>query len=90
MLDWPHNVNGPAGGGTPRDPAHNHNLAEVSVDTGKFSAPRATHPDVDERIRLDATAHLERTYSEHVEAARREAAPSYREEIRALMRAGKL
>jgi hypothetical protein len=31
-----------------------------------------------------------RTYSEHVEAARRDAAAEYREEIRALMRVGKL
>ena len=31
-----------------------------------------------------------RTYSETVEAARRESAPSYREEIRAFMRAGRL
>jgi hypothetical protein len=39
---------------------------------------------------LRAKRRTPRTYSEHVEAARRDAATEYREEIRALMRAGKL
>lgn len=42
------------------------------------------------RIRRDAAEHPERTYSEHVAAAREIAAESYREEIRAMMRAGTL
>ncbi len=37
--------------------------------------------DVDERIRLDAAAHPERRYSEHVAAAEEIAAESYRAEI---------
>ena len=51
------------------------------MDTTKFSAPRATTHDVDERIRLDAAAHPERRYSEYVAAAEEIAAESYRAEI---------
>ncbi len=65
-------------------------LEGVTVDERKSSARRGIHRDVDERIRFDAAAHPQRTPSEHVEAARRDAAESYREEIRRLMRAGKL
>lgn len=36
---------------------------------------------VHELIRRDAAAHPGRTYSEHVEAARRIAAPQYREDL---------
>ncbi len=39
-----------------------------------------------ELIRLDAAEHPERTYSEHVEAARRIAAVSYREDLRRIQR----
>ena len=44
----------------------------------EHSAPRT--PD-HELIRLDAAAHPERTYSEHVVAARRIAAETYREDL---------
>ncbi len=60
------------------------------MDTTKSNAPRVTNHDVDERIREDSAAHPERPYREHVEAAERIAAEEYREEIRALMRAGRL
>lgn len=57
----------------------------------KSSAPSATHRDeTAERIKRDAVAHPERTYSEHVAAAEEIAAVEYREEIRAMMRAGSL
>ncbi len=70
---------------TPRGPAHTD--SEVIVD--KVSVPSSKPSStVDEEIRKDAAAHPERSYSEHVEAARRIAAPSYREEIRRLMAAG--
>ena len=52
--------------------------------------PRTTHEDDTTRIREEAAEHPERTPSEHVEAAERIAAEEYREEIRALMRAGRL
>ncbi len=52
--------------------------------------PRTTHEDDTIRIREDAAAHPERTYREHVEAAERIASESYCEEIRALVRAGRL
>lgn len=48
------------------------------MDRIKDSAPRVP---VHELIRLDAAAHPERTHSEHVEAARRIAAPQYREDL---------
>ncbi len=54
----------------------------------KVSVPKRT--TVDEEIRKDAAEHPERSYREHIEAARRIAAPSYREEIRRLMVAGTL
>ncbi len=41
-----------------------------------------------ELIRRDAAAHPERTYSEHVEAAREIAAKSYREDLRRIQRPG--
>ncbi len=44
----------------------------------EHSAPRT--PD-HELIRLDAAAHPERTYSEHVEAARRIVAETYRDDL---------
>ncbi len=43
-----------------------------------------------EAILRDAQEHPERSYREHVEAARTIAAPSYREEVRRLMAAGTL
>lgn len=46
--------------------------------------------EADEAIRLDAAAHPERTYSEHVAAAEEIAALEYRREIRAMMKAGTL
>ncbi len=49
------------------------------MDKGKDSAPRL--PD-HERIRRDAAAHPERTYSEHVQAARVIAGETYREDLR--------
>jgi hypothetical protein len=54
---------------------------EVTVDISKDTAPR---PTIDERIREDAAAHPGRTYREHVEAAERIAAESYRAETRRL------
>jgi hypothetical protein len=53
------------------------------MDTRKDSATRtgrsvSTH----ERIRLDAAAHPERSYNEHVEAARAIAGEQYREGLR--------
>lgn len=49
------------------------------MDTSKRTATRV--PD-HELIRLDAAAHPERTYSQHVEAARSIAGRTYREELR--------
>ncbi len=57
------------------------------MDTIKRTAPKL--PD-HELIRLDAAAHLERTYREHVAAAEEAAAAEYRAEIRAMMKAGTL
>jgi hypothetical protein len=51
---------------------------------------RIAHATVDEAIRLDAAAHPERTYREHIEAAEEIAAVEYRAEIRAMMKAGAL
>ncbi len=50
------------------------------MDTRKDNAPRSGAPD-HELIRLDAAAHPERTYSEHVEAAREIAGRTYREDL---------
>lgn len=58
--------------------------------TSKSLAHSGTEVTVDEAIRLDATAHPERTYSEHVAAAEEIAANEYRREIRAMMKAGNL
>ncbi len=49
----------------------------------EHSAPRL--PD-HEKIRLDAAAHPERTYSEHVQAAREIAGETYREDLRRILR----
>ena len=49
------------------------------MDALKSSSPRV--PD-HELIRLDAAAHPERTYSEHVEAAREIAGRTYVEDLR--------
>lgn len=49
-----------------------------------------TEVTVEEAIRLDAAAHSERTYSEHVAAAEEIAAEEYRREIRTMMKAGAL
>lgn len=57
------------------------------MDT-KSLAQSSTGVTVDERIRLNAAAHPERTYSEHVAAAQEIAAESYREEVRHMMKAG--
>lgn len=46
----------------------------------KYEAARCRVPD-HEMIRRDAAAHPERTYSEHVEAARRMAAQTYRDDL---------
>lgn len=58
--------------------------------TSKSLAHSGTEITVDEAIRLDAAAHPERTYSEHVAAAEETAAVEYRREIQAMMRAGTL
>ncbi len=49
------------------------------MDTTKDTAPRV--PD-HERIRLDAAANPQRSYREHVEAARRVAGRTYVEDLR--------
>jgi hypothetical protein len=49
------------------------------VDTTKDTAPRV--PD-HERIRLDAAAHPERSYREHIEAARAILGEQYLEDLR--------
>jgi hypothetical protein len=46
--------------------------------TSVATDPRPDH----ERIRLDAAAHPERSYREHVEAAREIAGRTYREDLR--------
>ena len=55
------------------------------MDTRKDNAPCV--PD-HELIRLDAAAHPERTYSEHVEAARAIAGRTYVEDLRRIQRRG--
>ena len=57
------------------------------MDTNRVTHPR---PTVDERIRIDAAAHPERTPSEHIRAAERIAAAEYRAEIRRMMDVGTL
>ena len=58
------------------------------MDAPKSSAPArptedpATRLPDHELIRLDAAAHPERTYSEHVQAAREIAGRTYREDLR--------
>lgn len=49
------------------------------MDTSKRTAPRV--PD-HELIRLDAAAHPERSYLEHIEAARTIAGRTYAEDLR--------
>ncbi len=49
------------------------------MDTTKDTAPRV--PD-HERIRLDAAAHPERSYREHIEAARAILGEQYLEDLR--------
>ena len=53
------------------------------MDKEKDTAPRV--PD-HELIRLEAAAHPERTYSEHVEAARAIAGLTYVEDLRRIQR----
>ncbi len=54
-----------------------------SLSTGKGN-PKTEGRSVPthERIRLDAAAHPERSYSEHIEAARDIAGEQYREDLR--------
>lgn len=54
----------------------------------KVSVPKRT--TTDEEIRLEAAAHPERTYSDHVVAAERIAAAEYRAEVRRMMDADTL
>ncbi len=51
------------------------------------TVPDARLPD-HERIRLDAAAHPERSYSEHIEAARAIAGEQYLEDLRRIQRRG--
>ena len=55
------------------------------MDTTKDTAPRV--PD-HERIRLDAAAHPERSYREHIEAARAILGEQYLEDLRRIQRRG--
>ncbi len=48
--------------------------------------PVPTH----ERIRLDAAAHPERTYSEHIEASRAILGAEYLEDLRRIQRRGRI
>jgi hypothetical protein len=65
---------------------------EVTVDAPKSNAPARTTNDPTPRlpdselIRLDAAAHPERTYAEHVQAAREIAGRTYREDLRRIYR----
>jgi hypothetical protein len=52
------------------------------MDTSKHSAPTAPKLPDHELIRRDAAAHPERSYSEHVEAARAIAGRTYVEDLR--------
>ena len=57
------------------------------MDKGKHSATRSGRSVPDhERIRLDAAAHPERSYNEHVEAARAIAGQTYVEDLRRIQR----
>ncbi len=49
------------------------------------TVPDARLPD-HEKIRLDAAAHPERSYSEHVQASREIAGERYREDLRRIQR----
>ncbi len=53
------------------------------MDHSKRTAPRV--PD-HELIRLDAAAHPERSYREHIQAAREIAGETYREDLRRILR----
>ncbi len=57
------------------------------MDFEKDTVPRL--PD-HERIRLDAAAHPERSYHEHVRAAREIAGETYREDLRRIQRRGRI
>ena len=63
------------------------------MDHRKRTAPRvpakdpATRLPDHELIRLDAAAHPERTYAEHVQAAREITGRTYREDLRRIYRA---
>jgi hypothetical protein len=59
---------------------------EVIVDTIKHSAPSAPKLPDHELIRRDAAAHPERTYSEHIEAARAIAGRAYVEDLRRIQK----
>ena len=52
----------------------------------KSSAPTAPKLPDHELIRRDAAAHPERSYSEHIEAARRIAGRTYVEDLRRIQR----
>jgi hypothetical protein len=57
------------------------------MDHSKRTAPRV--PD-HELIRLDAAAHPERTYSEHVAASRAILGAEYLEDLRRIQRRGRI
>ncbi len=57
------------------------------MDRTKDTAPRL--PD-HELIRLDAAAHPERTYSEHVQASRAILGAEYLEDLRRIQRRGRI
>jgi hypothetical protein len=57
------------------------------MDHSKRTAPRV--PD-HELIRLDAAAHPERTYSEHVQASRAILGAEYLEDLRRIQRRGRI
>jgi hypothetical protein len=69
---------------TPPDPGP---TGGTPVDTTKDSATRV--PD-HARIRLDAAAHPERSYREHIEAAREIAGETYVEDLRRIQRRGRI
>jgi hypothetical protein len=56
------------------------------MDAPKHSAPTTPKLPDHELIRRDAAAHPERSYSEHVEAARRIAGRTYVEDLRRIQR----
>jgi hypothetical protein len=57
------------------------------MDEQKDTAPRL--PD-HELIRLEAAANPQRSYSEHVQAAREIAGETYREDLRRIQRRGRI